>query len=232
MCSGNPGLREGKKRLVSVITALAMLMSCFMVIGAGAAFANDEEISPLDDYFDFYYFPKGGDYNNDWGFASASEWEIDLDSVVNENPQVAVMRKAVYDEGDASYVFDVKGVGKTVMTFKARPVNAAEYTDYNVTIETEKYVCPVKSFKIGKKDYASKFKKIDWADQGKTISGKVNVKAKKGWKLVKIIFYDMSKDKDIKIKNNTKVKIEKGDCVWAEFKKGSTRMRCTVGVWE
>ena len=91
----------------------------------------------------------------------------------------------------------------------------------------EKYVNPAKTFKIGKKNYVKKFKKAEqyWKNS-KKISGKLVVKAKKGWKITKIrkAGYNITPKK---IKNGKKVTLtgKNPQSVVVTFKNKKTKQK-------
>ena len=84
------------------------------------------------------------------------------------------------------------------------------------THKVVKYTRPIKSFKVGGKNYASKFKKTPQVNAKSSLSGKVAVKAASGWKVKKIrqVNSRFASGEGIpqkKLKNGGKVNIGKSD---------------------
>lgn len=84
-----------------------------------------------------------------------------------------------------------------------------------------KYSNPFSSFKIGKKDFAPRFKKKSTCALGDPLNWdfslkgkqKINIKMKKGYKLKKIVYTELGIYKKIRIKNGAKLNFSKKN-VW------------------
>ena len=91
---------------------------------------------------------------------------------------------------------------------------------HSVKLVIHKWTSPVATFKVNGKNYASKFKN-SWAAscRSKYITGKIKVKAIKGWKLTSLTAANVN-DHEKKIKNNKTVlkKSSKIKCVYATFR--------------
>ncbi|MFR2368125.1 MAG: hypothetical protein ACLS8T_10595, partial [Anaerobutyricum sp.] len=89
--------------------------------------------------------------------------------------------------------------GTVVLTAKGK--SGKQYIT-NLTIN--KYVNPVKKFKIGSKNLASQFKKSGdgYAKIKKTQKQKISIKTKKGWKVSSITYDDSRLKKPKKVKND------------------------------
>ena len=96
--------------------------------------------------------------------------------------------------------------GTVVLTAKGK--SGKQYIT-NLTIN--KYVNPVKKFKIGSKNLASQFKKSSYgyAKIKKTQKQKISIKTKKGWKVSSITYEDSRLKKPKKVKNNKSITIKK-----------------------
>ena len=83
--------------------------------------------------------------------------------------------------------------------------NSKKVSKFKIKVTVYQYEAPVKTFKLGSKNYASKFKDNDhvYLKIKKTETFKVSIKPNKGWKLEDIEFYDG--EKRTSIKNNSKV---------------------------
>lgn len=118
----------------------------------------------------------------------------------------AAVKISVKDFGSAKVTCKVKGTDYETQ----KKVKRKYITNYRVF----KYQNPVASFKVGKVDYAKKFNKDAQYFIKKSISGKVSVKAEKGWKISQIRKVNGSLSGGIgdwkKVKNGSKVSLKKG----------------------
>lgn len=78
------------------------------------------------------------------------------------------------------------------------------------TLKVVKWSNPVKTFKVGKKSFASKYKNADYYYSGAVSTGKLNVKGASGWKVTYIGYAASGNAKCKTIKNGTKVGFKKG----------------------
>lgn len=100
-----------------------------------------------------------------------------------------------------------------------------------------KHVNPCKSFKIGKSEIASRFKKqsyctVDVFKNKKSIKEKISVKAQKGWFLYKLTIdnYESGKVSTKTIKNNSNMTLKNGDNIRADFVNAETGQMKQVSV--
>ena len=114
-------------------------------------------------------------------------------NVKNSNTKVAKVE--VTQDGKALNI-TTKKPGKTKITYKYGGKT------YKKKLVVVKYANPVKSFKIGKKNYVSKFKKYGWFACSHDVSGLVSVKAKRGWTLKKIVITNIDDYSTKKVANN------------------------------
>ncbi len=96
-----------------------------------------------------------------------------------------------------------KKTGKTTVTLKFKDPETGETHTNKMKVTVYNYKNPFKSFKIGKKNYASKFKKRQTVEKVGPASGKLKIKLKKGWKIKSILHQDMSSTvlRSTKVKN-------------------------------
>lgn len=106
----------------------------------------------------------------------------------------------------------VKRAGRTTITYKVKEKAGRKRTySYKVKVRAYKYQNGLASLKIGKKQLAPLFKEADTATYsrpGKAITGKLSVKAKKGWKIDTILYYNGGKDGFVK--NGAKINVKAG----------------------
>ena len=126
--------------------------------------------------------------------------------------------------------------GKTKATITVRyGDNLEQKKDLKLNVTVNKYTNPCASLKIGKKNYASKFKKKTYTDI--TLpkkSAKISVKPKKGWKLSRIFslkFLGPANTKVVKIKNNKKLdKSKLQSAIFVEFQNIKTKCKMTINL--
>ena len=86
------------------------------------------------------------------------------------------------------------------------------YDTYKLKLCVMKYSNPFKTFKIGKKNYASHYKGNTFTELEKPVKGKLKLSVKKGWKISKIYHYYGYEGKK-KIRNNKKIELNTADSV-------------------
>ena len=99
-----------------------------------------------------------------------------------------VKAEAVSNPTGTSIRFTMKRKGAAKISFNATVGN--ETYSYQCTIRVWPYSNPVKTLKIGNKDYASKFKNGRYYTIGKKFSGKIKLKLNNGWTLQTIRTYN------------------------------------------
>ena len=127
----------------------------------------------------------------------------DLD--FDEPHRVKLTNKRIVDhlevsEGIISVAFKKPGTTKLTYTWKGKK--------HSVKIKVLKYTNPVKSFKIGGKQFKSAFKKYTTNNVKDTIvKGKIAITPAKNWKVksIKYHIYNDSVDKDVKVRNKGKL---------------------------
>lgn len=115
----------------------------------------------------------------------------------------------------STVMFDAKKAGKATLTITVTAKNGKKKT-YKCKVVIYNYTNPVKSFKVGNTQFASKFKR---PNVGELYTGakkaKVTVTPKAGWKLKKIehvmiSFSDGMKESTKKVKNKSTISINGG----------------------
>lgn len=138
-----------------------------------------------------------------------------------------------YTQRDATIKLKTFIAGKTTVTIQIESAGSILYSK-TLTCNVVKYVNPFKSFKLGKKNFASKFNNKPEHSLGDLPSGNflskgkipIKVKLKKGYKLQKITYTQLGIYKEKKIKNGAKLNFSKKN-VWElhivyKDKKGNT----------
>ena len=122
---------------------------------------------------------------------------------------VATVSKFVH-EGTAYVAVEPKKPGTAKITFNVK--YGKKTIKAKTTVIVRKYENPLKTFKIGSKNYASKFNKSGHVTlEKKKLKGKLNVKLKSGYELVEIAVYSWKDGSGYKnYKNNKSVTVASG----------------------
>ena len=119
-------------------------------------------------------------------------------NITNSNPNVldfTYKRNSSEGDEDGEYYGTIKYVlknyGTACVTYRDYSISPSTpgrvVTDVTENIRYAKYVNPLKTFKVGKQNYAKNFKKQPYARiKSSKLKGKIKVVAKKGWKVVQI----------------------------------------------
>jgi len=132
---------------------------------------------------------------------------ITVKNLKTSNKKVVTVDWSKENAGNLEFI--ARGVGKATVSgafYKGKK----KISSFKIKVTVHKYVSPVKTFKIGKKDYASLFKK-DGSPTRKLkgkVSGKLQIKAKKGWK-IEYINGNIDGKYHESIKNGKKLTIKK-----------------------
>ena len=110
--------------------------------------------------------------------------------------------------GKLNILMSPKKAGTIKFRFKYK--EGKKTTSHTLSIKLVKYVCPVSKVTLGSKDLTSRLKSSFYCGiKGNKLSGKINVKAGKGWKLENIFLFD-NHNPGKQIKNGSKVTLKKG----------------------
>lgn len=245
-------------------TILAILAAVLLVILSVPTNAAQKNYYMSEFHMDLYRTKKGQFYKfyDDGNIGSPKNmlvklsgkrlgrnW-IDLDDPLiegykNTNPSVADFTEDKY--GD--YFVSLKRTGTTNIRYNV--ANEIEDYDsiYDWHIRIRSYKNPCAHFYFKGKDYAKRFKSkpeyiipIQLSDRAKNgvirsrkyLSGKVKVKAAKGWKLIGLCKGNPvdKRRPAVRIKNNSKVNLGKGQYkfLWAVFRNKKTGEYCSTSL--
>ena len=219
-----------RNKLITVVTILALTIttvlasSSLIFAASGPEMAIPKKIKTL-------YYPKQKSTlytgNCVW-VANEGDYEINMEKSSIADPSILKLKE------DYGLYAIIKKAGTTTITLVATPKGSKEEQTYKIKVVAEKYVNPLKTFKIGKKNYVKGLNKSEVCIKNtKKISGKLVVKAKKGWKITKIqkTGYNI---KPKKIKNGKKVtitgKIPQAVLVTVKNKKTGQVLKVRVGA--
>ena len=206
----NEGGNEMKKYLLFLITALILLFGLQTVTYAGEPYIPEKMIVVMT--------PNLVSHNINLGGVAKTS---DVTKLKSSNKSVVKLSKFVYEgtvyvsvkpnkPGKATVTFDYKYKGKTCHA--------------KVKVKVYKYFNAIKSLKIGSKNYASKFKKDNYAYLKKKLTGKLKIKAKAGYKILDIYSYNRKDGSNFKtLKNGKKVTIKKGYALCIDLEKTSNK---------
>lgn len=205
-------------RIVSILTALALVVSVFTpaatvkAAGTPSVFSNQTAVIEQKSKEDIIWidnFPAGGQVTN---LKSSNTKVLTVSWTAKEADIITLKLKKT---GKAVVSFDVVGNGQT--------------TSLKTTVTVKKYQRPCATFKVGNKNYASKFKKNSGylTSHKGTPRRKITVKAAKGWRLYGIWYSkdDGLDDKMIRNKKSVKfsVKKKKSVYIYATFQNKKTK---------
>ena len=183
-----------KRMPILSLVAVAMALFLTMTFGVGSALADGSEIDvdkiKTKSTQKMLYFPgKDAAGANVYYVFSGSDKAIT--KVKSSNKKVVAVTQS--GEFKAMFQMQFKKAGKAKVTFKYKGKS------YTMNVVVAKYTNPVKTYKIGSKNYASKFKKSPfYFAGGKVLKGKVTVKAATGWKFKHFEYYKNGKLKTAK----------------------------------
>ena len=177
------------KRSKIFIIGLLTFISCFILI----PILEPVNATSIKDRNNFVYYPKDKNLNNyDISIDSSDEIE-NIRIINNSDPSVAKIK--IEKDYDVNLNVKLLKPGNTIVTVE---ITTNEYSEEgfieckeekSFIINSVKYICPIKKFKIGKTEYTSKFKNspLYKIKKSKAIKNKkLIVKPAKDWKIKKI----------------------------------------------
>lgn len=210
-------------RIVSILTALALVVSVFTpaatVKAAGTPSVYGKETAVIEQkskeaWLFIENFPAGAQVTN------------------LKSSKTSVLRVS-WNASDPEFIaLKLRKPGKAVVSFNV--VYNGQTTSLKSTVTVKKYKRPCTTFKVGNKNYASKFKKnsLYYTSHKKTPKQKVTVKAAKGWKLAGIWYMngDGTGEKRIRNKSSVRLSAKKGQeaVIYAGFINKKTKEYQTV----
>lgn len=178
-----------KRRLLVILIAVAVAITFVPTLSFAA-----EKSKPIPKNIKTLYYPKlksnwTMDGKNGGVLAFKSDWTFKMKKCKSSNKKIAKVKFDSSSDGmPPCYTVLINKKGKAKLTVYAKPTGSKKaYKKYVIKITAYEYINPAKSFKIGSRNFAGKFKKVDWCDyEGKNLTGKLSIKTKKGWQLKSI----------------------------------------------
>lgn len=192
-----------KKTLWIGVLLLALLLPAFHV--KAATLPSKEEMSEF--WFNFYDASGQGE---EWVIFPRGTKLSDF-KTSSKNVTLSMEKKEYQGKTNPYLVIRTKRAGNSRIRFTAKL--GKKSVRYKATVQARRYRSPIRTLKIGKKNYASLFKDFD-RDQNLTgkISGKVNVKTNKGFKLTgMMIVRDDEECFSIDVENGQKISMGPGE---------------------
>lgn len=188
------------------VVAFAML-SCFLgliiCVGSAYAYIEEPELDTATGIQRLVYNKYQNKEFNQFGILNPdSEADSDLNTTIKNLKSSNTKVLTVKIDNPQCIRIQLKKAGTAKVTYKYQGVK------HTVKYIVKNYANPVKTFKFGKKNYASKFKKSDRCEDpiGEK-RAKLSVVPAKNWKL-KSIWTTTEDLEESKVKNNTKVTAE------------------------
>ena len=209
-------------RLAVPTIAVAILAMLCLMMGSESAYAGGGRyITAFKGNVTTVYMKKGDiDYYSDLKNGLNGK---KISAAKSSNKKVATVKVKTYDNGMTSLLVTKKKAGTTKITYK---LDGKKKT---VKLKVVKWKNPVKTFKVGSKNYASKFKKSAGSHAASSVAGKtVKVEAASGWKVKRIVAYTNNGVKIVR--NGKKTPADTGQVVVA-LKNTKTKAVETVAVY-
>lgn len=188
-------VKTGSQRLAVLLTSGALMLIFAFFASAGTALADgyDFDLQKLSGKQGVVYHPSDKAYGGT-GYMIASEADGKVTKAKSSNKKVISVEQHNYD-GFHYVRITCKKAGKATVSYKFKGKK------HKVEFTVIKYKNPLKTFKVGKRNYTSLFKKGLYTTTEQGISGKLKLKAAKGWKISKVQAWtgDSYKLKKVKI---------------------------------
>lgn len=139
-----------------------------------------------------------------------------VSSLKSSRSKVASAAIETYD-GISYIVVTPKKKGKTTVSFKYTWKKKTK--KYRFVFTVVPYENPLRSLKIGKKGYAYKFRKNSYYALKGKVSGKLKLKAAKGWKIVDLALEE--KGHFVTVQAGKKLKLKRGQSLYVTCFNGS-----------
>lgn len=190
------------KQLLVIAMAVCMVLGCVPVSAAGSSSISRTKtyIMTKDHLYWWYYLQDGsadekplpvsqGTLATKYATAVKKGFTTftyppngDIQGKVSTSNSKVLTAKNSY----GSLNLSIKKAGTSVISYTIKDYDKNAKVKVKDTVKVYNYTNPVKSFKIGKKQLASKFKSSPFCPTSKGLKGKLSVTLNKGWKLISV----------------------------------------------
>ena len=217
-----------KKRLTKMLSAmLVLVMVMCLVPPVEAAAATKKPKFPGG--IDFHYYAKDKPLNTEQWVLGEKGTNYKVTNLTSSDKKIVTVSK-IYDQEYTCIKFKVKKAGKAKVSFKVKA--GSKTYSYECDVSVSKYSNPIKTLKIGTKNYASKFTKNNYYDLGenKKVTGKLAIKTNANWKIKYLYIWDYNKNKEIKVKNNKNITLKKNQSLMVSCYNSKTKVWTGITV--
>lgn len=188
-------------RNMAFFMVLMILITCFNPVQTFAAVTKPS----FPDVIDLM------DCESDYGYQIGNFGDkLTIKNMKSSNK--SVVTASAVKEGTLTYIdFKIKKAGSSVLTFKVKIGNKT--FSYKTKVNVRKYTNPLKTCKIGSRNFIPTFNMYNSCEVGKKMSGKFKLALKSGWKLVSIQTYNSETGGNFKsyIKVPSKITLKKNE---------------------
>ena len=204
-------------KMLSVTLVLVMMMCLVPPVEAEASSKKPSFPTKIDEM----YYPKDKQMNTaGWIFGNEGT-NYKITNLKSSNKKVLTVSKK-YQYKYTTLNMKLKKAGTATISFKVK-IGSKTY-NYKCKVTVSAYTNPVKTLKIGSKNYASKFKNSSFYDLGgkKNHKGKLSITANKNWKIESIYIYNLKTGKEQKVKNNKSITLKKNHTLGVSLRNKKT----------
>ena len=218
-------MKKNLTKRLSMILVLVMVMCLVPPVEAEAASKKPNFPGGID----FHYYAKDKSLNTEQWVLGKKGTNYKVTGLTSSNKKIVTVSK-IYDQEYTCIKFKVKKAGKAKVSFKVK-VGSKTYS-YKCDVSVSKYSNPVKTLKIGTKNYASKYNKNNYYDLGgeNKVTGKLTVKTNKDWEIKFLYIWDYNKNKEIKVKNNKNITLKENQSLMVSCYNNKTKVWTGITV--
>lgn len=218
-------MKSTKRRVVSLVLAIAMLVSIFGVLPVEAA-----ETVPQFPYKNSTCYLMNPSLPHALLLRGVSKTS-QVKNLKSSKKGVAAVSVQQYEDVIA-IVLDVRKTGKTKISFTVKyGAGLKKSKKFSCTVSVKAYANPCKMFKLGAKNYASGFRKsIISEGKNPNKAQKLTIKANSGWKVTDVYGVN-KKGKEKTLKNGKNVNTKSYVALLADFKNSKTGDTITLSYY-
>lgn len=192
-------MKRYRRQFYMLVLTFILSGMCILPVSAARTIQQGEDV--------LYYSPKDKWSNVIYAPVYYNGIPLKVLSVKSSNKKVISVS---ISEDRSEVIQRVRKPGRANLVIKAKSKNRT----YKIkqTLVVRKYKNPVKTFKVGKKDYASVFKnRMVHSIKGKAaIKGKLSIVPQKGWEISEIVLDNFKNQVYRSIRNNRNINLKRG----------------------